>query len=114
MKPADHRIDFVYASHFLCAPAGVNEAAVATGADHDESSIPQPETGGVLMPVLIGHHLSREFLGSKMVVHVGVGVTAEPVPSTVLHPSIWQHLLNAGSGDCASGKGVALHDDRHL
>src|ERR1035441_6596082 len=66
------------------------------------------------MPVLIGHQLSREFLGSKMVVHVGVGVAAEPVPDTVLHPSIWQYLLDAGSGDLAGGKGVALHSDRYF
>ena len=51
----------------------------------------------MLVPMLIRHRLSSEFVRGKMMVHVGVGVATQTILDAECNPRIRQHMLNAGA-----------------
>jgi hypothetical protein len=49
-----------------------------------------------------------------MVIHIGVGVAAPPVPDTVFHPRVWQYVLDACTRHSARGECVTFHGDGYF
>src|SRR5215208_2713511 len=68
----------------------------------------------MLVPMLIGLWLARQFRLGEMMVHVGVGVTPDAVLGAVFNPRIGQDMLKADARHCTGREGVALNDDRLL
>lgn len=65
----------------------------------------------MLVPVLIGLGSSGKFVGSEMVVQVGIRVTTQSVSNAVFNPGIRQYMLNAGARYHTRREGLAFNDD---
>ena len=57
-------------------------------------TVADPKAGSVFVPMLIGHRIPGEFFGGEMVIYVGVGVAAKPVPDFVFYPGVWQYAFD--------------------
>ena len=98
MKSAGQRVDLVDVRNFPRAPDRVDDPGVAARANDNEAAITEPETCGVLVPMLIGHWIAGKLFRGKMVIRVATGVATEPVANAIFHPGVRQDLLDAGAG----------------
>ena len=75
------RVDFVNSGYVLRASERVDDARMAARVITTSPTVADPKAGSVFVPMLIGHRIPGEFFGGEMVICVGVGVAAKPVPA---------------------------------
>src|SRR5262245_21892149 len=81
-------------------------------ADHHEPALAEPETGGVLVPMLVRLRLAGKFIRGEMMVRIGLWAAPQAVLDADLYPCVGDHVLDAGARHHAGSEGMALDDDR--
>src|SRR5262245_61009944 len=97
MEATEQCVDFFDAADLLGVPQRVDDAGMSARADHYQPAITETKAGSMLVPMLVGLRLAGQFLGSEMVVHIGVGVTAETILNADSDPGVRQYALDAGA-----------------
>ena len=75
------------------------------------AEVAEPETGGMLVPMLVRLRLAGQLVGGEMMVHIGVRGAAQRVLDPELDPGIGERVLDAGAWHHAGREGMALDDN---
>src|SRR6516225_7719544 len=79
-------------------------------ADHHQSAVAEPETGGVLVPMLVRLRLAGKFIRCEMMVRIGLWVAPQAVLDADLHPGVGDNMLDAGARHHTGSEGMSLDD----
>src|SRR5271169_779480 len=111
VKAADESVNLYDTADLLSPFQCVDNTGVPAGADDHQPTVAEPETSGVLVPMLVWLRLASQLLRAEMMVCVGTRVAPQSVLDSDLDPSIGEHVLDAGARHDARGEGMALDDD---